>query len=236
VTLWTQKPRVHALYAAAALPHVRTMRRTRSGERARRAGPGAAVVALSLALVASLAACGGNQLGIVEPGSIAALDACLEKHGVPSPQNVGHPTTEELAIPGLLGFYGAPIPRGVTRVAFEQAVKACGGNLHVGREPISNSIVERQIEGLRGCLAKNGFTLSPPDFAGPGPVLDTRAAPIASARWVATVRGCEVSARLTGADLRRCMGAAGLTGSAKTNPAFEDRYLQLPHCLRTRAG
>jgi hypothetical protein len=199
------------------------------------------VACVALLISALITACGVSSLSTTIPLRTvpAALNGCLAKHGIEHPEDTSVPSKQELAIPMLLGTYGLRVPRGVARVKFEAALKQCGmGEARVGQVPITSPILRRQIEGLRACLARNGFGLPSPDFSGSAPVLDTRDIEIRSARWVATVKGCEVTGRdyagpaLSEALLIRCLGKRGLEGEAKTNAIFQARILELPTCLR----
>lgn len=169
-----------------------------------------------------------------------ALNNCLEKHGVMHPDDTPPPSEQEAAIPGLLGTYGLRVPRGTTKGRFEAALKQCGlGDVHIGQVPITSVILQQRIRKLRTCLLQNGFSLPPADFSGNRPVFDTSRINIQSARWAATVKGCEVTGRdgYTGPVLSKsllvmCLGKKGLEGAAKTNTMFQSRILELPNCLR----
>ena len=195
----------------------------------RRAAAGAIVVT-----VTSLAACGISMRSKTEPVVFAALNSCLEKHGIARPENTARPTQEELAIPRLIGLGGMRVPIGVTRAQLEGALKQCGADfIHVAPAPVTSAVLQHGIVELRTCLANNGFSLPPPNFSGGAPALDTHGIAVASARWVATVRGCETTPRLTQSALTRCMGARTLEGAAKTNSSFGQHFLELTHCLRS---
>jgi hypothetical protein len=189
-----------------------------------------------VAATTMLSACG---ISIHTGREIASgsLDSCLKKQGIAHPEDVASPSGQELAIPGLQDIGGLRVPRGATKAQFETALSKCGaGSLHVGPRPITSPALQQKIRELRTCLAANGFDLAPPTFAGTAPVLDTSHVDIASARWRATAMGCGVTGQLHQADLTRCLGAKALKGSADANQEFQNRIVELPHCLRHPNG
>jgi hypothetical protein len=198
---------------------------------------GASAVAVVSAGV--LAACGAN-LAAIGPGSLTALDKCLEKHGIAHPEESAPASSVEKTIPILLGIRGIHVPREATQTEFEGALKTCGAaDVRVAPAPITNPLLQQRVERLAQCLAANGFRLPPPDFPGPGPVLDTQGVDIASARWIATARACSVTTgvaykgvRLNEALLKACLGDQALEGAARTNAQFQRRIEGLPACLR----
>jgi hypothetical protein len=160
------------------------------------------------------------------------LDACLMQHGISHPEVSANAMEADRTIPALLGAAGVPIPTGVTRDRYEAVLAKCGvAGIHVGRVPITDPILMRRIALLRSCLAGNSFTLAAPDFAGPGPELDTSRVDLGSARWVATAMGCSVTAALTRAMLEKCVTHNVLIGKAK-GVSFENSLLNLPSCLK----
>lgn len=159
------------------------------------------------------------------------LNTCLKSQGIADPESSAKAADVERTIPALLGTAGVPVPNGVTKVQYEAALKRCGVNVRVGRVSITSPLLEQRIMSLRSCLVNNGFTLPPPDFPGPGPVLETAGIDLGSARWMATAMGCSVTRSLTKASLSGCMGDAVLAGRA-TGASFEDRLLALPACLK----
>jgi hypothetical protein len=200
---------------------------------------GAGCVAVVGVSVAALAACGATGGRIVSesaavPEFYGQLNRCLKKQGIANPEAVAKAANVERAIPALLGTEGVLVPSGVTKSHYEGALKRCGvTNVHVGRVPITNPVARRRIVAVNACLANNGFALPAADFSGRGPVLDTSAVDVASARWVATAMGCSVTSALTKAPLVVCMGTDALAGSA-TGANFEARLLALPACLKKR--
>jgi hypothetical protein len=190
-----------------------------------------------IALATALAACGSVSKRIkTEPVPLTALNRCLERHGVPDPEKTQTPTPQELAIPSLLAVRGVRVPVSVNRATFKEALAKCdAGSLQVAPSPITDKRLQNRINAMRVCLARNGYILPPPNYPGPGPVLDTSMVDIASARWVATATGCGVTKELTPAALEVCMGKNALSGGAKTNVAFQRKYLQLAGCLKTKA-
>lgn len=163
------------------------------------------------------------------------LDACLKSHGIAHPERSARAADVERTIPALLGTAGIPVPDGSTKAQYEVALRACGvENVQVGRVPITSSILKQRIVSVRLCLSNNGFRLPAPNFAGPGPVLDTTGVDIGSARWVATAMGCSVTRSLTPTALRVCVHSHVLAGRA-TGVSFENDLLALPRCLK-RAG
>jgi hypothetical protein len=186
------------------------------------------------AIMTSLVACGVSSFDRTGPAFFTELSRCLEKHGVAQPENIPGPNQEERTLPSLIGVRGVRVPLGVTRVQFEEALRKCGASyLRVAPASVTSPVLQGRVLRVAACLARNGFMLPPPNFPGPGPVLDTRRVNVASAKWVATVRGCQITRqRLTQAALRKCMGAKVLEGAAKTNPIFQARISELPRCLR----
>jgi hypothetical protein len=195
------------------------------------------LAAVCLAVATALTACGTSKRLRTEPVALNELNRCLKQHGVPNPEKTQAPSPQELAIPTLISARGARVPVGVDRATFEKALKDCDeGELQVAPAPITSQAMQKRIGALRLCLARNGYTLPAPNFPGPGPVLDTGKVDIESARWAATATGCGVTTELTPTALSACMGGAqALSGSAKTNPAFQRAYLQLAGCLKNRA-
>lgn len=186
-----------------------------------------------IAVAVSVVACGTSARNKTEPVALTELNRCLVGHGIAHPENTPRPSPQELAVPSLIAIRGLRVPIGVTRTRFEGALKECGaGSLHVAPAPVTSAVLQERIVELRSCLARNEFRLPPPNFPGPGPVLDTSGVDIASARWVATATGCGFTRQLTQATLTKCMGVPALEGAAKTNPAFQRRYLGLARCLR----
>ena len=181
-----------------------------------------------------LAACSGTRAERVVASSIVSLNVCLTRDGIAHPREAFEPTPDELAVPAFIGIRGLRVPQSVTRTQFQNALKRCGaGRLRVAPAPITSMTLQREILSLAGCLARNGFALPHPDFQGPGPVFDTTAVNVGGARWQATVEGCRVNPRVTKTNLMRCMGGKrGLEGNPKTNTAVQERYVELPRCLR----
>jgi len=166
---------------------------------------------------------------------LQASDACLERHGIKHPLAEAVPTGEEEAVPTLALVRGLRVPPGVTQRRFEVALRACGdGSVHVGQAPITSRILRARILETRTCLGINGFKLPPPDFAGPGPVLDTHGIDIMSARWIATAHGCGVTRKLTPSRLAACVPPHALVGNADDAPGspFRLMLLQLGACLK----
>jgi hypothetical protein len=162
---------------------------------------------------------------------------CLKLHGIAHPEDVPGRSREELAVPGLTGVYGMRVPVGVNRAKFAAAVKKCSnGELHVGRVAVTSPVLQSRILGLTSCLARNGYTLPPPNFPGPGPVIDTSGVNIASARWEATATGCYVDNQLNQAALAKCMSPQALEGVAERNALFQQQLLELPRCLKRNAA
>jgi hypothetical protein len=185
-----------------------------------------------------LSACGAN-LTKTGPVALAVLNKCLESHGVSNPEATMPPSKLELAIPSLVGIRGMRVPRSVTRPQFETALQHCDdGHLRVAPAPITSPVLRKRIMRLAACLARSGFVLPPPNFSGPGPVLNTSSVSIGSARWVATADGCGVTTRvgysgpsLDELRLKQCLGEHSLEGTA-TNAELRRRIVELPACLR----
>jgi hypothetical protein len=203
-------------------------------------------MAATMAAAISISACGTSGHVIVVStfagagGSKSSAGSefirCLERSGIAHPEDLPGRSREELAVPGLTGVYGMRVPVGVNRAKFAAALKKCSsGELHVGRVPVTSTAFQRQIRRLAACLAGNGYTLPPPNFPGPGPVINTSGVNIASARWEATATGCYVDNQLNQAALTKCMGPQALEGMAETNTLFQQRLLELPRCLKRPA-
>jgi hypothetical protein len=193
-----------------------------------------AVIGLAGVLLGACGATGGKIVNgsTVLPEFFEHLNACLKKQGIANPEASARAADAEHTIPALVGVAGIPIPNGVAKTQYEATLKRCGvTNVSVGRVAITNTLLEQRITSLRLCLANNGFMLPPPNFPGPGPVLDTSGVDLGSARWVATAMGCSVTRNLTAAALSGCVGDAVLAGRA-TGPSFDDRLLALPACLK----
>jgi hypothetical protein len=196
-----------------------------------------AVCIIAVGVVGALLVACGTTGGQTVNGSTALpeffehLNACLKSQGIADPESSAKAADVERTIPALLGAAGVPVPNGVTKVQYEAALKRCGVNVRVGRVAITSPLLEERIMSLRSCLVNNGFTLPPPDFPGPGPVLETAGIDLGSARWVATAMGCSVTRSLTKATLSGCMGEGVLAGRA-TGANFEDHLLALPACLK----
>jgi len=191
------------------------------------------VVGMSCVLLVACGAAGGGTIhgAAVLPAFFSGLNACLEKHGIAHPESSANAVGAEQTIPALVGTAGIPVPRGVAKVQYENALRRCGiEDVHVGRVPVTSSLLKHRIVLLRTCLANNGFALPAPNFSGQGAVLDTEGIDFASARWRATAMGCSVTRTLTKSALSRCMGDSILAGRA-TGASFEDRFLALPRCL-----
>jgi hypothetical protein len=178
-----------------------------------------------------LAGCGTVRVSPPSPSALQANVECLKRHGIAHAGEVGARTPEETAIPGLLAYYGAAVPRGATRAQFERAVTQCGGGIHVGRVPVTSGVAKAFIAELRQCLGRNGYRLPAPDYPGPGPLLDTGSIDVRSSRWVATVKGCGATPRMDPAQLERCMGARTLQRPT-SDPEFERRVDGLRECLK----
>lgn len=186
-------------------------------------------------VVALLAGCGISSRLKALPVVLSEVHSCLKAHGIAHPNEASAPNAQELAVPDLIGLGGLRVPDGVTRAQFEVALKECGvGYLRVGPQPITSPLLREKVFRLVSCLDRNGFDVRPPNFSGKGPVLDTGAIDVASARWVATAKGCDADSQLTEAELQACMEARGLEGEAKNNTIFELRVLELPRCLKSR--
>jgi hypothetical protein len=199
----------------------------------RRIYRGISILAL-LNVIVVLGACGGLNSGYLNPvGGIARLDNCLKKYGVRHPEHVEKPSEEELTLSLLIGLRGMSVPIGVTREQFQAALDECGaGNLAVAPAPVTNPILQERVVTLRACMERNGYQLPPPNFPGPGPVIDTSGINIMSARWRATAKGCGIDRQLTPAALVACVGKDGLEGEAQHNTEFEIHILGLRRCLR----
>jgi hypothetical protein len=188
----------------------------------------------AVAMMTSLVACGVSSFDRAGPASFTELNRCLEKHGVAHPENIPGPNQEERTLPSLIGVRGVRVPLGVTRVQFEGALRECGaGYLRVAPAPVTSPVLQGRVLRVTACLARNGFMLPPPNFHGPGPVLDTSSVNVASAKWVATVRGCQITRQqLTQTALSKCMDAKALEGNAGGNMTFEQQFLGLSRCLK----
>lgn len=190
-------------------------------------------VGIAAGLTVALSACSGARVEKTVLSSIGNLQSCLERHGITHAREAFLPMPQSYAVPALAGVEGLSVPRGSTRAQFVAALSECGaGDLRVAPAPVTSVLLQREISSLVSCLRDNDFQLPAPEFAGRGPVLDTKGIDVRSALWAATVRGCSVNRQLTREELAKCMTRRGLEGSAKNNPIFYERYVKLADCLQ----
>jgi hypothetical protein len=165
----------------------------------------------------------------------------MERHGIPHPEVTVAARGQEL--PGsVLGLHGTSVPSGVSRARFEAALSACGaGFQRFGVVPITSKVIRHRISQVVACLARNGHGTVTANFSNPGALILTPGVNTESARWVATLRGCEVSTKLVyrgppldEAALNRCMGSQALAGTSTSSPAFRLRLAELQTCLERR--
>lgn len=188
----------------------------------------------SLLLVAGLV----SACGVYGTPSVVGqqLDHCLERRGITNAPESQALSEEEALIPGAIARKGLTVPRGVSRMRFEMALRECGASdLHIGPLPITSKRLQRRIIQTVMCLNKNGYAIAAPVFSGTQPIINTAAIDTRSARWVATMFGCRADVSLDSAALNACMDKA-LSGSAKGNAAFERRLVELPTCLKRHAA
>lgn len=188
------------------------------------------------ALVGLLACgCGTVRIGFPPGTGSDALNGCLRRQGITDSEVIKRLTPEELAVPAALTFEPTPLPRNVTRVQYERALRKCGGAQYIkalDRRPVTTAVARERLLAIQQCLARNSYTVPAPNLRGPGPVFDTSGIDIAGARWQATVIGCETTAQLTQRDLTTCVGARALREPA-ASPRAERLLLELRRCLRT---
>jgi hypothetical protein len=185
--------------------------------RARAGGPVAGILAVLALATVGLTACGGSSStttnaaatgatatggsstgsststpGVGRGGArFAAMRECLQKNGVALPPRTpggGRP-------PGAIGFLGggAQLPKGVTHVQFEAALKKCGGGGHFLRSGTArfNSPVFRQaLTKYSECLRQNGVNVPAPNTSGKGPVFNTKGLNVASPQFKAATGKC----------------------------------------------
>ena len=174
-----------------------------------RSRPAVAVLVLLLAGLA-LAACGGSSNGSASSnagavaststgatagsprGRFAAFRACLQKNGIALPKR---PPGQGRAFRrgGFPGFgAGPPLPKGVTRAQYEEAVKKCGGGAFAGgRARFNGPAAKQALTEFAACMRSNGVNLPTPNTSGKGPIFDTGSQNTRSAKFQAARARCE---------------------------------------------
>jgi hypothetical protein len=165
--------------------------------------PLATAIVLGAGTALSLAACGGSSAakaartsvaattgatgaGGIRPGvgRFAALRECLAKNGIKLPER---PRTGATGSPGsgALGQGHSPFhrfqpPAGVSRSAFEAALKRCGGasfgapGAHSAPGGLLKSATfKKHLEEFSACMQAHGIKLGPPNTSGKGSIFNT---------------------------------------------------------------
>jgi hypothetical protein len=215
------------------MPHIHSNRRP----------PAASAIALTLLLAClGLAACGGSSkssstaanaaattattsttgggagkgAGGPNAGRFAALRECLQKDGITLPKR-----TPGQRRPGGAGGFpggggsgaGPQLPKGVTRVQYEAALKKCGGNAFAGGggggRRFNSPVFKAALAKFSACMRENGVNVPTPNTSGKGPIFDTKGLNTSSAQFKAAETKCS-------GDLRSGFrgGAGGAPGGA----------------------
>jgi len=141
------------------------------------------------------------------PGSLPSTDAkrftalreCLEKNGVKLPT----PTPGQHRHGGgaFLGGGAAPkLPAGVSRSAYEAAIKKCGGFPHGGYPGSSgnrfaNPEAKKALSAFAACMRSNGINLPEPNTSGKGAIFDTKGIDINSTAFASAESKCRSNLR-----------------------------------------
>ncbi|HEY7893024.1 MAG TPA: hypothetical protein VIC05_12515 [Solirubrobacteraceae bacterium] len=181
--------------------------------------PAAGVVAVLVAAVLGLAACGGSSVSTTSqsnaaatsaatstsgaPGNgtafraarprISAMRECLQKNGIPVPA----PSSGNGRPAG--GFFGAlaggRLPKGVTRAQLQAVFKKCGGGRFGGAggpgfRRVSSPAFRQALATYAACLRQNGVNVPPPNTTGKGPVFSTKGINTASPEFKSATAKC----------------------------------------------
>jgi hypothetical protein len=156
---------------------------------------------------------GTTPAGRPNPARFAGLRACLAKKGITVPQR----------IPGAGGVPGSapatPLPKGMTRAQFGEALKSCGGGgfagNHFRRAPgvFKNGGFHKALARFASCLRQNGVNIGEPNTTGKGPIFDTKGINTGSPQFKAASAKCR-STLFSGIGAKAHPGAAasGTTG------------------------
>ncbi len=127
----------------------------------------------------------------------SAIRECMQKNGIALPQR-----TPGSGRPGAGGFLaggaaagGPQLPKGVTRVQYEAALKKCGGGVGFrGTSRFSqNPAFKTALVKYGECLRHNGVNISPPNTSGNGPIFDTKGIDTTSPQFKAATTKCRAT-------------------------------------------
>jgi hypothetical protein len=138
----------------------------------------------------------------------------LAKKGITVPQR----------IPGAGGVPGGatttPLPKGMSRAQFGEALKSCGGGAgfagnHFRRDrgALKSGGFHKALARFASCLRQNGVDIGEPNTTGKGPIFDTKGINTGSPRFKAASAKCR-SVLFSGLGAKAHPGAAasGTTG------------------------
>jgi hypothetical protein len=156
---------------------------------------------------------GTTPAGRPNPTRFAGLRACLAKKGITVPQR----------IPGAGGAPGGtattPLPKGMTRAQFGEALKSCGGAGFAGNHfrrdhgDFKSGGFRQALARFASCLRQNGVDIGEPNTTGKGPIFNTKGINTGSPQFKAASTKCRSTLFSgTGAKAHPGAAASGTTG------------------------
>lgn len=157
---------------------------------------------------------GTPPAGRPNPARFAGLRECLAKKGITVPQH----------LPGAGGVPGGPsttpLPKGMTRAQFGEALKSCGGGDFAGNHfkrdhgAFKSGGFRKSLARFATCLRQNGINIGEPNTTDKGPIFNTKGINTGSPQFKAASAKCR-SVLFSGLKANAHPGAA--TESGKTS-------------------